>query len=292
MGSAIARCLVDAHYSVTVWNRSKDKAQEFLSQSADTSKVNIASSVLNAVQSSTVIIICIRDYDASNALLRHPDIEPFLANKTLIQLSTGTPVRAEEAASWATRVNANYLDGEIMAFPNAIGSQNCPILYAGEAEVFESCKAVTSALGEPAQWIDTHTGAAAALGNAGLSVYFGFLFGVLNGAAICKAHGIPLAKLQALTSSLSPFLNDVLTRSIQMIDKDDYQSTHSTLETSAGALAQISEIVKNADLDERFIKCLQDYAEEGIKDGKGSISNAILFKTFCNNADTSNTPNE
>lgn len=292
MGNAIARCLVDANYPVTVWNRSKDKVQDFLSQSSSSNKVSIAPSILCAVQNSTVIIICIRDYDASDALLRHPDIEPHLANKTLIQLSTGTPARAQEAASWASRTNTHYLDGEIMAFPKAIGSQNCPILYAGESEVYDSCKAIINTLGEPAQWVDANTGAAAALGNAGLSVYFGFLFGVLNGAAICKAEGIPLIKLQALTSSLSPFLDDVLTRSIQMIDKDDYQSTHSTLETSAGALNQIAEIVKNANLDERFIKCLQGYAEEGIKEGKGAVSNAVLFEAFCDHTNTSNTPDK
>ncbi len=280
MGAAIARCLVNAGICVTVWNRSKDKAQEFQAQTASPNSVNIAANVLSAIQYSDIIIVCIRDYDASDALLRQQDIEQHLGGKTIIQLSTGTPIKAREAALWATSIKAKYLDGEIMAFPIAVGSQNCPILYAGDAAVYQSCELITKALGDPAQWIAEDPGAAAALGNAGLSIYFGFLFGALNGAAICQAENIPLANLQTLASSLAPFFNDVLTRTVKMIDADDYQSTHSTLDTSAGALTQIAEIIKNANLDGRFVECLQGYAKEGIEEGNGSVSNAVLFKQF------------
>ncbi len=280
MGSAIARSLINAGIRVTVWNRSKNKTLEFEAQTASSSSVNVASSVLSAIQSSDIIIVCVRDYDASDALLRQQEAEHLLSAKTIIQLSTGTPTKAREAALWATNIKAKYLDGEIMAFPIAVGSQNCPILYAGDAAVYQSCEQITRALGNPAQWISEDPGAAAALGNAGLSIYFGFLFGALNGAAICQAENIPLANLQTLTSSLSPFFNDVLTRTVKMIDADDYQSTHSTLDTSAGALAQIGEITKNANLDGRFIECLQSYAKEGIEEGNGSVSNAVLFKQF------------
>ena len=280
MGSAIARSLINAGIRVTVWNRSKNKTLEFEAQTASSSSVNVASSVLSAIQSSDIIIVCVRDYDASDALLRQQEAEHLLSAKTIIQLSTGTPTKAREATLWATNIKAKYLDGEIMAFPIAVGSQNCPILYAGDAAVYQSCEQITRALGNPAQWISEDPGAAAALGNAGLSIYFGFLFGALNGAAICQAENIPLANLQTLTSSLSPFFNDVLTRTVKMIDADDYQSTHSTLDTSAGALAQIGEITKNANLDGRFIECLQSYAKEGIEEGNGSVSNAVLFKQF------------
>ena len=169
-----------------------------------------------------------------------------------------------------------------MSFPDAIGTDKCAILYSGKTDSFESCEPVTKAFGGTAQFIGRDAGMAAALSNAGLSIYFSFTFGVLNGAAICDAEKVPLALFHELGLSVLPVFGDVLSRSVKMISADDYHSEHSTLNTSAGALGQIAAVGEDAGLDGRLIEVMLNYAKRGIEAGFGSVGNAVLFKQFRN----------
>ena len=275
MGSALARALVKADLKVTVWNRSFAKAKSF-----ENGTVQIAKTIAEAVQASDIIVVCIRDYEAADALFRTEIMEKQLTDKVFVQLSTGTPAKAREANEWAKAIGATYLDGEIMTFPDAIGTDKSAILYSGDKDSFEACKTVLGAFGGTAQLIGSDPGMAAALSNAVLSIYFGLVYGVVNGAAICDAENVPLPLFRQMGISLLPLFGDVISRSTQMISTDNYESEHSTLQTSAGALAQVAAVGKDAGLDSRFIDCMQSYAAEAIEAGYGSVNNAVLFKQF------------
>ena len=275
MGSALARTLSAAGLDVTVWNRSPAKAQSF-----EQGTVVVADTLKEAIHASTIIIVCVRDYEVTNDLLRVAEVEVELAGKVIVQLSTGTPSQAREASAWASAINATYLDGAIMAFPDAIGTESCAILYAGDTTVFAACEAVVDAFGGTAQLVGNDPGSAAALDTAILSIYFSFLFGALNGAAICDAEKVPLSLFRELGTSLLPVFGDVLSRSVDMITADSYESKHSTLDTSAGALAKVAAVEQEAGLDSRLIECMRTYAAEALEAGHGSVSNAVLFKRF------------
>lgn len=275
MGSALARALSAANLKVTVWNRSPSRGQLF-----DPGTVEVADTIVDAIQASGIIVVCIRDYEATDELFRAGAVENEFAGKVIVQLSTGTPAKAREASIWATTIGATYLDGEIMAFPDAIGTERCTIIYAGNTSTFDSCRTVVDAFGGTAQLIGDDPGMAAALSNAVLSIYFSFVFGTLNGAAICDAEKVPLPLFRDLGVSMLPVFGDVLSRAVDMISADSYESTHSTLDTSAGALAQIAAVGQGAGLDGRFLECMRMYAAEAIEDGCGSLGNAVLFRLF------------
>ena len=273
MGSALARAAVAAGLGVTVWNRSAAKAQAFADGPA-----RIATTIEEAVDASDVVVVCVRDHDATNEALRTSTVEERLAGKVIVQLSTGTPTQARQAAAWAAGVGAEYLDGSIMGFPQDIGTDGLVILYGGEQASFDRCRLVTAAFGGTAMRIGSAPGSAAALDNALLSIYFSFLFGVLNGAAICDVEGIPLDAFKDVGSSLMPTFGGVLDRSVDMIASDSYVSEHSTLHTSWGAMSQIAAVVRDAELDDRFVECMRTYAAEAIDAGHGTLGNAVLFK--------------
>ena len=277
MGSSLAKALSAADLEVTVWNRTPAKTESF-----KPGAVQIADTLADAVRASDIIVVCVRDYEATADLFRIESVECELAGKVIVQLSTGTPSKAREASEWATTVGATHLDGEIMAFPDAIGTDRCAILYSGDRAAFEACDSAVQAFGGVSQLIGDDPGMAAALSNAVLSIYFSFTFGLLNGAAICDAEKVPLPLFRELVQSLFPVFGDVLSRSVDMISAGDYESEHSTLETSAGALAQIAAVGRDAGLDGRLVECMRIYATEGLEAGFGSVGNAVLFKQFRN----------
>jgi 3-hydroxyisobutyrate dehydrogenase-like beta-hydroxyacid dehydrogenase len=273
MGSALARATISAGLDITVWNRSPSKAQTFVDGPA-----RIALTVEEAVDASEVIVVCVRDHDATNEAFRKPTTEKRLADKIVVQLSTGTPTQAREASAWAAGVGAQYLDGSIMGFPQDIGTDGLVILYGGDQDTFERYGPIAAALGGTAMRVGDDPGSAAALDNALLSIYFSFLFGVLNGAAICDAEGIPLAKFSEVGKSLMPVFSGVLERSAEMIARGSFESEHSTLDTSSGAMAQIAAVMRDAELDGRFVECMRTYIAEATEAGKGNLGNAVLFE--------------
>jgi 3-hydroxyisobutyrate dehydrogenase-like beta-hydroxyacid dehydrogenase len=275
MGSALARALSAAGLNVTVWNRNLDKAKAL-----ESGIVSVAQTIEEAIAASSIIIVCVRDYAVTRDLLSVDEVEGKLSDKVIIQLSTGTPTQAREAAAWATTINASYIDGAIMAFPDAIGKEDCVILYAGDANVFEFCQPVVQALGGISPLVGDDPGSAAGLDNGLLSIYFSFLFGVVHGAAICDAENVPLSLFKEMGTAILPVMTGVLTRSVDMIAADNYESEHSTLVTSASAINQVAAVASGANLDTRFIKTLQAYASQALDAGHGSVNNAVLFKQF------------
>ncbi len=275
MGSALARTLSDAGRKVTVWNRSPEKARAF-----EPGTVSVAKTIKEAITASSIIVVCVRDYEVTNHLLRVGAVERSLSGKAIIQLSTGTPSQAREASAWASTINAYYLDGSIMAFPDAIGTEDCVILYAGDASIYEACQVVVEVLGGISPLVGNDPGSAGALDNALLSIYFSFLFGVINGAAICDAENVPLSLFNEMGTSIMPVLAGVLSRSVDMITNDNYESKHSTLDTSASAMTQIAAVASGAKLDTRFIECMRTYVSQALDAGHGSVNNAVLFKQF------------
>ena len=275
MGSALARALSAAGLNVAVWNRNLDKAKAL-----ESGIVSVAQTIEEAIAASSIIIVCVRDYAVTRDLLSVDEVEGKLSDKVIIQLSTGTPTQAREAAAWASTINASYIDGAIMAFPDAIGKEDCVILYAGDANVFDFCQPVVQALGGISPLVGDDPGSAAGLDNGLLSIYFSFLFGVVHGAAICDAENVPLSLFKEMGTAILPVMTGVLTRSVDMIAADNYESEHSTLVTSASAINQVAAVASGANLDTRFIKTLQAYVSQALDAGHGSVNNAVLFKQF------------
>jgi len=275
LGSAVARATLDAGLKTTVWNRSPARATSFSESAA-----SVAVSAEDAVDASDVIVVCLQDYAAMDDVLRAATVEARLAGKTLVQLSTGTPAQARAAAGWVEGVGAAYLDGAIMGFPKDIGTDGLLVLYGGAEETFAVCDPFATAIGGTAFRVGDDPGQAAALNTALISLYFSFLFGVLNGAAICDAEGVPVETFGGIGASLMPVLSGVMERSVAMISQGSYETELNTLETSAVSMKQLAAVMRNAEIDGRFVDVMRAFATEAIEAGKGGVSHAVLFELF------------
>jgi 3-hydroxyisobutyrate dehydrogenase-like beta-hydroxyacid dehydrogenase len=94
MGSALARVLQQNGCTVTVWNRSPEKAAPLLEMGAA-----LAPSAAAAVIASPLILVCVTNYAASNRIL--DEVAADLAGKLLVQFTTGSPQEARASEGWA-----------------------------------------------------------------------------------------------------------------------------------------------------------------------------------------------
>lgn len=187
MGATIAAVLLKAGFSVSVWNRSPDKAKPLEKIGADE-----ASSAEDAIEESPCTIVCIDGYRNASTLLDRPRVREALTGRTVIQLSTGTPKEAADFGNWVSENGGDYLDGAIMVYPETLGSKQAQILVGGPENVFDRCRGFLNALGGDVRYLGNNVRAAAALDLALLSWLASDNCGVMHGARICESEGVPV----------------------------------------------------------------------------------------------------
>lgn len=185
MGSALVRTLLLAGYTVTVWNRSADKAAALVDAGAV-----LADNVQQALDASPATITCIKSHEQTIELMR--SCAGTLGGKTVIELSTGGSTEAEELAALLSAEDANWLIGIINAYPTAIGKAETVLSVVGAPAVWQDWEAVIKALGGSSAHVGTEAGMLAALFAALFTTRQGFMFGMIYGGLVCKHAGIPL----------------------------------------------------------------------------------------------------
>lgn len=193
MGSALARVLVKAEHSVTVWNRSLEKMDRVIALGA-----NGADTILGAVQASPIILVCIDNYAATRNLLGTNDVARELSGRTLIQFSTGTPKEARDSETWMKDFGGDYLDVAIMEYPERIGEADAKFLISGNKIAFENCNAVFKCLGGDLRYLGENIGSAAALDLAVLSYSLAKYVGIAHALRLCEVEGVGADRFAAL----------------------------------------------------------------------------------------------
>ncbi|MBT1157603.1 NAD(P)-dependent oxidoreductase [Aminobacter anthyllidis] len=257
MGSALARALLAEGHRTTVWNRTKDKAEPLALLGA-----TIAPSVLEAATAAEIIIVNVSDYAATAAILRDDAVASVLRGKLIVDLTSGTPQGAREAAEWCAGRGASYLDGAIMATPDFIGTDDGTILISGQVEAFQDNAAVFRALGGNVQHVGQDPGRANALDSALLALMWGALFGALHAIAVSQAEGIELGELGRQWTATAPVVDGLVTDLIKRTNAGRFASDEETLSSISvhyGAFQHLLEL-----MDARGI-------DRSVVDGYGSI---------------------
>jgi len=193
MGSAIARTELQAGHTVTVWNRSPDKIDPLVDIGASGS-----ATLLDAIQASSHIFICVDCYATSDNLLNDKNITGYLDGKTFVQIAQGTPTEARLSEDWLSNYGASYLDATIFCFPSMLGDPESIILVGGNQSCYESVQKYLNPLGGDLRFLGENIGAAAAVGLAVLSVSAALYMGVAHGAQICKTEGVEVGHLASV----------------------------------------------------------------------------------------------
>jgi 3-hydroxyisobutyrate dehydrogenase-like beta-hydroxyacid dehydrogenase len=111
MGLKLVDLLQKANYSLTVWNRTIDKARSL-------TDVSVSKNIDNAIAASNTIVICVYDYAAVTSLLHQLQNKQLLSGKTVINFTTGSPKEANELEGWLNRNSAGFINGALQVAPD------------------------------------------------------------------------------------------------------------------------------------------------------------------------------
>ncbi|MFH8371575.1 NAD(P)-dependent oxidoreductase [Streptomyces sp. NPDC018031] len=272
MGRSLAGAFLAAGHPTAVWNRTASKADQLVAAGAWR-----APTVGDAVKASPLTILCLTDYPAMHELLDADDIE--LDGTTLINLTSGDSAQAREAARWAERRGARYLDGAIMAIPSTIGTAEAVILHSGPRPDFEAHRPTLDALGTV-----THLGADHGLASlydvAGLAMMWSVLNAWLQGTAMLRTAGVDATTYAPFAQQIATGVAQWLPGYAEQIDSGSFPAEVSALETDARAMAHLIEESEAVGVNAELPRLIKAMADRAIAAGHGGEQYPVLIEEF------------
>jgi len=144
MGREMSRRLLDGGYSLTVWNRTKEKAEPLLKAGA-----NWADSPKAVAQASEVVITMVTDSAAVEGVVcgRNGVLEGAHPGLILIDMSSIAPEMSRSIATRAKEKGVIMLDAPVTGNPKVAAEGKLGIMVGGPEETFAACRPIFEKMG-------------------------------------------------------------------------------------------------------------------------------------------------
>ncbi|MET3496323.1 3-hydroxyisobutyrate dehydrogenase-like beta-hydroxyacid dehydrogenase [Variovorax boronicumulans] len=273
MGVTIAQLYLDQGYKVTVWNRTAHKADALVAMGAV-----LAASAAEAVRAAGVVLMCVYDYRAADAIFAADGVAAAMDGRLLVQLTTGSPGDALAAEAWVHRHGAAYLEGAIQAAPDQMGRPDTPILMSGNAAVFRETEPLLKVLAGGLVYLGAKASAAAAMDFATLSTIYGTLLGFMHGARIAEHEGFDVAEYGRIVAGIMPTFAGFLQHEGSVIQSGDFTISQSPMRISVEATQRILQAAQEANINTEFPAFAAGLFKRADAAGLGGEEIAALIK--------------
>jgi 3-hydroxyisobutyrate dehydrogenase-like beta-hydroxyacid dehydrogenase len=145
MGGHMALRLLDAGYSMTVYNRDRSKTRPFAQRGA-----NVVETPREVAAASDVVISMVRDDDALRAVMFGDDgiLAGTESGVTLIDMSSVSPNASRAVAQNAQTKGVRMIDSPVSGSTPQAEQGTLAILIGGDRDVFEDCKPILQHMGK------------------------------------------------------------------------------------------------------------------------------------------------
>lgn len=210
MGTALAERLLEHGRRVTVWNRTRRKAEALLERGAEWSD--------NPLAECARVIISLYTTEVVEAVLA--ELESGLhAGQILLDTTTGEPERTAALGARLAARGVRYLDAPISGSSEQTRRGEATVIVGGERETFEACADLWRVLGARV----FHVGACGSAAKMKLisNLVLGLNRAALaEGLAFAEAIGVsPAAALEVMAGSMA-YSRAMDTKGRKMVDRD------------------------------------------------------------------------
>lgn len=265
MGRALAEAFVAAGLRTTVWNRTPGRDADLVARGAVSAR-----SAEEAVAASPLTVVCVVNYDASDAVLRQDAVTAALKGRTVVNLSADTPDRARDTAEWAGRHGVRYLDGAIMTPTPTIGTDDAVFLHSGPEELYREHRAVLAALGGTHTHLGEDTGRAAAYDIALLDIFWTAMAGYAHALAVARAEGVSGAELAPFAQGIAAILPPLFTEFAADTDAGSYSGELNPITSAASTMAHVVHASEAHGIDASVMRVIEGQARRVIALGHGT----------------------
>lgn len=270
MGQAMVRTFLRHGHSVTVWNRTANRADDVVAAGAVR-----ADSPAAALAASELVVLSLTDYRAMYDILG--SATDALAGRVVVNLSSDTPARTREASAWLAGHGAALIAGGVMVPAPLVGTENAYVFYSGPKEVFTTHEPVLRLLGRP-DYLGEDPILAQLYYQAQLTIFLTSLSAYLQAAALVEAEGVPPREFLRYAvdnfETISPFLAET----VEELEKRSYPG-HLSTATMMGATADhIVAASKEAGVDVALPEAIRSHYDRAIAAGHGNDNWTSLWE--------------
>lgn len=269
MGGALAGAFLRAGHPTTVWNRTTAKADGLVARGA-----TLAESPAAEIAAAPLVVVCVSDYDAVANVLEGP-----LDGRVVVNLTSGRPSRARALAEEVARRGGGYLDGGIMAVPEAVGTAEAVLAYSGPWSLYDAHKSTLDSLGTGLHLGDD-PGLSAAHEMATLVLMWGMLDGFLNGAAILGTAGVSATAYLPIARTAIDTVAGWLPNYARQVDNGTYPADDGTIDTHLAAMKHVVEESESLGINTELPKLVKALAERAAAAGHGDNGYTALVEQF------------
>lgn len=273
MGSKLAELLINAGQTVTLWNRTPDKAQPFIERGA-----TLVTSPSAAISASLTTIICVFDYAAAETILSGEGFPSAMRDRLIINLGTGGPEEARRLESYVIEHGGRYLDGAIQAAPSQMGSDDTPLFVSGGRADFGGAESLLRIFAGNLIYLGEKIDAAAYMDLATLSYVYGSYAGFLHGANIAKETGLDITAYGSLVKVISPSFGAFFEHEANVIASEDFRITESPLRISISAVRRILRTSERLQINTEVPALVDNWLQRAAAAGLADEEVAALIK--------------
>lgn len=250
MGSAMAGALLEAGNDVVAWNRTAAKCEPLTRRGAQP-----APTAAHAVESAPIVICSLSDYRSLHELVGHG---MGLHDRTLVNLTWGTPTEARVFADVVATQGGTYVEGNPLCRPEDIAGPAGDILYSGPASLIETQRTVLGALG-PVHNVGSDITLANALALALGPLFYAGVLSFLEAVAFAARLGISVDVVAPLIRIPLMLAASTADTSVEQINRGDFSGSDASNAVHAAALISARDTFASAGVEHRLIDAMVSY---------------------------------
>ncbi|MFD7414075.1 NAD(P)-dependent oxidoreductase [Kitasatospora purpeofusca] len=265
MGRALAGAFVDAGVRTTVWNRTPGRDAALVARGAVS-----AATAEEAVAASALTVVCVVNYDASDAVLRRAEVEAALKGRAVVNLTADSPDRARSTAAWAAEHGVEYLDGAVMTPAPSIGTPAAVFLHSGPAELYGRFAPVLALLGGTHTHLGEEIGRAAGFDLALLDIFWTAMAGYVHALALAGAEGISGRELAPFAQGIGAILPPLFTEFAEDFDSGSYSGAVNPLTSAVSSMAHVVHTAESHGIESGVMRAAEGLVRRTVALGHGA----------------------
>lgn len=220
MGTAVAERVLDAGYPLTVYNRSRQKAEAIGARGAV-----VADTARDLAEQVDVVLTSLANDEAFEAVATDV-VAAARPGTVLVDLSTVSPAVSARVASLAEDASVHYLRAPVSGNPTVVRAGNLSVIVSGEAETLERIEPLIRAIGPTVHHVGD--GEQARIVKLAVNLMIAGLAQLMSEALVLgEASGVSRAALLEVMRSSAAGAPFVEYKSEPLL-RDDYSATFTT----------------------------------------------------------------
>ncbi|MCW3815560.1 NAD(P)-binding domain-containing protein [Micromonospora sp. DR5-3] len=265
MGRALAGAFLAAGVPTTIWNRTPGRGRALVERGAADAR-----SAEEAVAASGLTVVCVVNYDASDAILRPEAVTDALKGRTVVNLTADTPARARDTADWAAAHGIGYLDGAIMTPATTIGTPAGVFIHSGPKGLYQEHRSVLDALGGSHTHLGEEIGRAAAYDIALLDIFWTAMAGYAHALAVARAEGVSARELAPFAKGIGAIIPPLFEQFAEDVENGTYSGEINPITSAASSMAHIVHASEAHGIDAGVMRAAEGMARRTIGLGHGT----------------------